>query len=90
MHERAVLFCMRTEVHTSKGDNTVRRNPTKLQELEAEIEQLEETLESINDVAVDADDAALSREQIVEKLREIAELSEADEGEEVAEAPSGD
>jgi hypothetical protein len=68
----------------------MRRNPTRLQELEAENGELSDTLESINDLANEADDAGLTREQIIEKVREIADLSESDEGEEGAEGASGE
>jgi hypothetical protein len=39
-------------------------------------------LDSINDVAREADDAGLTREEIIQKVREIAELSETEEAEE--------
>ena len=68
----------------------MRRNPTRLQELEAENGELSDTLESINDLANEADDAGLTREQIIEKVREIAELSESDEDEGGAEGGSGE
>jgi DNA-binding ferritin-like protein len=68
----------------------MRRNPSKLQELETENEALSDTLESINDLANEADDAGLTREQIIEKVREIAELSESDEDEGGAEGGSGE
>jgi hypothetical protein len=74
----------------SKGDNAMRRNPSKLHELEEENGELQETLESINDLACEADDAGLTREQIIEKVREIAELSESDEDENGGEATAGE
>jgi len=65
----------------SNGGNTVRRNPSKLQELEEENTALSDTLEQIATLADDADDAGLTREQIIEKVREIAELAEDEEEE---------
>jgi hypothetical protein len=56
------------------------RNTAK--QLEQENAELVETLDSINDVAREADDAGLTREEIIQKVREIAELSETEEAEE--------
>jgi hypothetical protein len=60
----------------------MRRNPSKLQELEEENTALSDTLEEIATLADDADDAGLTREEIIAKLREIAELAESDDEEE--------
>ena len=45
------------------------------------VEELEGTLESINEIASDADDAGLTREEVIAKVREIAELAEAEDEE---------
>jgi type II secretory pathway component PulM len=64
----------------------MRKNPTRLQELEQENSELEDTLEEISDLASEADDAALTREELIEKIRAIAELSEPEEEESGAES----
>lgn len=53
-----------------------------VRELQDEIGELQETLESISDLADEADDAGLTREEIIEKVREISELASPDEEEE--------
>ena len=56
-----------------------------MQELQAENDELSTTLESISDLADEADDAALTREEIIAKVREIQELSAAEEEEQTGE-----
>ena len=48
-----------------------RRNPSRLQELEQENSELIEALEDIGGLADEADDAALDRAAIIDKVRAI-------------------
>jgi hypothetical protein len=66
------------------------RNPSKIEELEKEKDELIAALEDIAGLADEADDAALERSEIVEKLRAITDRVEdeidLDEEEEVLSA----
>ncbi len=53
-----------------------RRNPSRLQELEQENSELIEALEDIGGLADEADDAALDRAAIIDKVRAISERVE--------------
>lgn len=53
-------------------------------EIKKELEDLNETLESISDLADEALDPELSREELVAKVKEIAEAAETEEAEEGA------
>ncbi len=53
-----------------------RRNPSRLQELEQENSELIEAQEDIGGLADEADDAALDRAAIIDKVRAISERVE--------------
>jgi hypothetical protein len=49
--------------------------------VQAQLEEAEETLQSVAELVEEADDAALTREELIEKIREIGELVEEEESE---------
>jgi uncharacterized protein YgfB (UPF0149 family) len=53
-----------------------RKNPSKIEQLQQDNDELITALEDIAGLADEADDAALERSEIVEKLRAIAERVE--------------
>jgi uncharacterized protein YukE len=53
-----------------------------VKELQESLDDLQATLDAIGDLAEEADDAGLSREDIVQKIREISELVSGEEEEE--------
>jgi uncharacterized protein YgfB (UPF0149 family) len=58
---------------------------TKRSELEQELNEAQESLESISELAAEGLDPELSREEVISKLKEIADLAPAEEGEEEGE-----
>jgi hypothetical protein len=56
--------------------------PIKRSEMQKELDDLNENLESISDLADEALDPELSREELVAKVKEIADLASAEEEEE--------
>jgi 2-hydroxychromene-2-carboxylate isomerase len=67
----------------------MKRNPSKVEQLELENNELIAALEDIAGLADEADDAALERSEIVEKLRAISERVEDEiDLDEEEEAPS--
>ena len=59
--------------------------PIKRSEMQQENDDLTESLESISDLADEALDPELSREELVAKVKEIAELASTEEEEEPGE-----
>jgi hypothetical protein len=51
----------------------MRKNPTKLEQLQQDNDELIQALEDIGGLADEADDAALDRAAIIEKIRAISE-----------------
>ncbi len=54
----------------------MKRNPTRLQELEEDNQALVDALQDIGGLADEADDAALDRAAIIDKVRAITEIVE--------------
>lgn len=52
----------------------MKRNPTRLQELEEDNQALVDALQDIGGLADEADDAALDRAAIIDKVRAITEI----------------
>lgn len=67
-----------------------RRNPSKVEELEQENNELITALEDIAGLADEADDAALDRADIIEKVRAITERVEVEIDLDEEETPAGE
>jgi SMC interacting uncharacterized protein involved in chromosome segregation len=62
----------------------MRRNPTKLEQLETDIDNMQETVDDAYERIQEALDPALTREEVIQKLQELStdledEISEEDE-----------
>lgn len=68
----------------------MRRNPTKMEELEQDKDELIDALQDIATLADDADDAALDRAAIIAKVREIADRVEEEIEVEEEDEPAGE